>query len=72
MPDGIAMTPARVARRLRVSRRQVYRWIEHGELPAANVGGTGKRAAWRVFESDLNAFIHARFLDSGNAAIACD
>ncbi len=68
MTEGIAMTPARVARRLRVSRRLVYRWIESGELAATNLAGDGKGADYRIFESDLDHFIRERFLESGGAA----
>ena len=64
MPDGIAMTVTRVARRLRVSQDTVRRWIHSGELPAVNLGGDAQGADWRVFEEHLDAFITNRIQHS--------
>ena len=71
VPDGVAMTPDRIARRLRVSRRTVYRWIESGELIAANIGSPEK-PKYRVFNSSLEDFIRLRYSDSRKAQAAAD
>lgn len=38
--QGAALRPRDIAKRLRVERTTVYRWIKSGELPAIEVGGT--------------------------------
>jgi excisionase family DNA binding protein len=52
-----------VARRLRVSRITVMRWVRAGELPAAKVG-----KAWRVGESELARWLRRRTTRSGGVA----
>ncbi len=64
MPEGVAMTIERVARRLRVSDDTVRRWIHSGELPAVNLGGDAQGADWRVFSDHLESFISKRFPES--------
>lgn len=47
-----------VARRMRVSRWTVRRWIASGAMPAVNINpASGGRRAMRVTESDLQAYI---------------
>lgn len=42
-----------VAKKLKVSTRTVYRWVDDGDLRVARIG----RKTYRVFESDLKKFI---------------
>ena len=46
------LTVAQVANILQVSPRQVYRWVDGGQLPAIRLG-----RIVRIHRSDLNAFI---------------
>lgn len=46
------MTPQEVAQHLQVSVRQVYRWIQDGELPAVRLG-----RMYRVQADDLQRFL---------------
>jgi excisionase family DNA binding protein len=54
------LTPAEVADQLRVSAMTVYRLIKSGELRAARIG-----KSYRVLESDVDAYLAARFSDAG-------
>ncbi len=54
------LTPAEVAEQLRVSAMTVYRLIKSGELRAARIG-----KSYRVLESDVDAYLAARFSDVG-------
>jgi excisionase family DNA binding protein len=54
------LTPAEVAEQLRVSAMTVYRLIKSGELRAARIG-----KSYRVLESDVDAYLAARFSDAG-------
>lgn len=42
-----------VAKRLKVSKRTVYRWVDDGDLKVARIG----RKTYRVFYSDLKKFV---------------
>jgi excisionase family DNA binding protein len=37
--EGDLLTPAEVAKIMRVSKSTVYRWVEEGTLPAMRLGG---------------------------------
>lgn len=54
------MTPQEVAEHLRVSKMTVYRLLKSGELPSVRIG-----RSWRVRESDVHAFLKARFNETG-------
>jgi len=45
-----------VAKRLGVSLKTVYRWIEAGELPVSLMG----ERTYRIFERDFIKFIYSR------------
>ena len=47
------LTIEEVAKRLKVSNRTVYRWVDSGELKVARIG----RKTYRVFYSDLKRFV---------------
>jgi excisionase family DNA binding protein len=51
--EGVFLTPAEVAARLRVSRATAYALIERGDLVARRVGGL----ALRICISDLEAYL---------------
>ncbi len=51
VPSG-ALTVRRVAERLNVNDRTVYRMAQAGEIPAFKVAGT-----WRMLSADLDAWI---------------
>jgi len=54
------LTPQEVADRLRVSKMTVYRLLKTAELPSVRIG-----RSLRVRESDVNAFLKARFNQAG-------
>lgn len=54
------LTPQEVAERLRVSKMTVYRLLKSAELPSVRIG-----RSLRVRESDVNAFLKARFNQAG-------
>lgn len=54
------LTPQEVADHLRVSKMTVYRLLKNGELPSVRIG-----RSLRVRESDVNAFLKARFHQTG-------
>jgi excisionase family DNA binding protein len=54
-------TPDEVAKRFRVSRRTVDRWIADGDLAAIKFAGRTGRI--RIAESDLEAFIRRHRTD---------
>jgi excisionase family DNA binding protein len=54
------MTPQEVADHLRVSKMTVYRLLKSGEMPSVRIG-----RSLRVRESDLHAFLRARFNETG-------
>lgn len=49
------LSPADIARRLKISRRTVYRMIEKCALRATRIEGQ-----WRIDESDLTAYLTNR------------
>lgn len=49
------LTLEEVSEKLKLSLRQVYRFVHSGELAAAKIG-----AIWRVSEADLTAFFESR------------
>ena len=53
--EGVFLTPAEVAARLRVSRATVYALIERGKIVACRVG-----LALRVAPEELEAFLRGR------------
>jgi len=48
MTRPAALTPKQVAAALNMSRRQVYRWIERGDIESTKIDGTH-----RIFERQL-------------------
>jgi excisionase family DNA binding protein len=56
---GRGLTPAELARLLRVSPDRVRGWIVRGELPAVNVGSSG-RPRFVVLPHHLTTFERAR------------
>ena len=56
MPGYDLLTMEEVAKRLGVSLKTVYRWIEAGELPVSLVG----ERTYRIFERDFIKFIYSR------------
>jgi len=53
MKDLKLLTPTEVAKKLRISRRTVYRLIERKEIKAIKVS----RDLYRITEKDLNNFL---------------
>ncbi len=56
MADYDLLTMEEVAKRLGVSLKTVYRWIESGELPVSLMG----KRTYRIFERDLIRFVYSR------------
>lgn len=48
-----------VAKKLKVSARTVYRWVESGDLPIIKLT-PGERGNVRISEQDLREFLDAR------------
>jgi excisionase family DNA binding protein len=48
----LLLTSDEVAKRLRVSKKTVYRLVKSGEMPVVRV-----RRIWRFAEEDVNAFL---------------
>ena len=57
--DPHKLTVQNIAERLRVSVDTIYRWIESGELEAADIS-LGSRPRYRVSEQALAEMLHAR------------
>jgi excisionase family DNA binding protein len=55
------LTMEQVAKRLGVSLKTVYRWIDSGELPVSLIG----KRTYRIFERDLVKFIYSRQINKG-------
>jgi excisionase family DNA binding protein len=55
------LTMEQVAKRLGVSLKTVYRWIDSGELPVSLIG----KRTYRIFERDLIKFIYSRQINKG-------
>ena len=56
MPGYNLLTMEQVAKRLGVSLKTVYRWIDSGELPVSLIG----QRTYRIFERDLIKFIYSK------------
>lgn len=56
MADYDLLSMEQVAKKLRVSLKTVYRWIEAGDLPVSLIG----RRTYRIFERDLIKFIYSK------------
>lgn len=56
MADYDLLTMEEVAKRLNVSLKTIYRWIDSGELPVSLLG----ERTYRIFERDLVQFIYDR------------
>lgn len=56
MPGYNLLTMEQVAKRLGVSLKTVYRWIDSGELPVSLLG----ERTYRIFERDLIKFVYSR------------
>jgi excisionase family DNA binding protein len=48
-----------VTKRLRVSRRTIYRWVQSGELSAHKLGPDRPGVEWRIGQDDLEEFLGA-------------
>ncbi len=53
------LTVREVAKRLRVDDTTVRRWINNGILPAITLPHPGKRQAYRIRQSDLDAVLQS-------------
>ena len=53
MADYNLLTMEQVSKRLGVSLKTIYRWIDSGELPVSLIG----KRTYRIFERDLIKFI---------------
>jgi excisionase family DNA binding protein len=53
-PEAELLTPAEVARELRVHRRTVYRWIKAGQLRTVKVG-----RLLRIYRGDVTTYLGA-------------
>ena len=54
------LTPAELAKALRVDVHSVLAWIKTGQLRAVNVGSGRKRPRWRIDPADVAVFEAAR------------
>ena len=50
------LTMQQVAKKLGVSLKTIYRWIDSGELPVSYVG----KRTYRIFERDFINFVYSR------------
>ncbi|MDO8669713.1 MAG: helix-turn-helix domain-containing protein [Candidatus Buchananbacteria bacterium] len=50
------LTMQEVAKKLGVSLKTVYRWIDSGELPVSYVG----KRTYRIFERDFIEFVYSK------------
>jgi len=55
------LTMEQVAKRLGVSLKTIYRWIDSGELPVSLIG----KRTYRIFERDFIKFVYSRQLKKG-------
>lgn len=56
------ITPPILAHLLEVKVDTVMAWIRSGNLPALNIGTTGKRASYRIFRKDAVLFLQRQGL----------
>ncbi len=49
------LTPAEIAKRLKITERTVYRWLDAGQLRGVKLG-----RVWRVRTNDLEKFLKER------------
>lgn len=56
MSDYTLLTMEQVAKRLGVSLKTIYRWIDSGELPVSLIG----QRTYRIFERDLIKFVYSK------------
>lgn len=61
MPGYDLLTMEQVAKRLGVSLKTVYRWIDSGELPVSLIG----QRTYRIFERDFIKFVYSRRIKKG-------
>jgi excisionase family DNA binding protein len=54
-PRARTLTPRRIAERLQVSEREVFRWLRGGDLRGLRIDNE-----WRVSERQLGAFLEER------------
>jgi len=50
------LTMQQVAKKLGVSLKTIYRWVDSGELPVCYVG----KRTYRIFERDFINFVYSR------------
>ena len=55
------LTMEQVAKRLGVSLKTIYRWIDSGELPVSLIG----KRTYRIFERDFIKFVYSRQVNKG-------
>jgi len=58
--DYDLLSMGQVARKLGVSLKTIYRWIDSGELPVSSVG----KRTYRIFERDFIRFVYSRQVGS--------
>jgi excisionase family DNA binding protein len=59
-PDQRGITPAELARALRVGRSRIMSWIRSGELPAVNTAAAGSRPRYIILPPQLAGFLAGR------------
>jgi hypothetical protein len=59
-PEPRGMTPAELARALRVGRARIMSWIKTGELPAVNTADPGRRPRYVILPRQLAGFLASR------------
>jgi excisionase family DNA binding protein len=60
MADYDLLTMEQVAKKLGVSLKTIYRWVDNGELPVNYVG----KRTYRIFERDFIKFVYSRRVKS--------
>lgn len=61
MSEYSLLTMEQVAKRLGISLKTVYRWIDSGELPVSLMG----QRTYRIFERDLIKFVYSHQVNKG-------
>ena len=63
--DERLLTVKQIVERLQVSSQTVQLWLRTGQLPGYQLG---RKAGWRVRQSDLDAFLEERYRPRGKVA----
>lgn len=57
---GVTLSPAEVAKVLKVSHDKVLGWINSGQLKASNLNNPGARPRYAIAKDDLSEFLKRR------------